>query len=255
VNITGDSNSITFWEQNRYMTITALGQLCPNGTTSLPGSDCTIECLNGWVNSLGLCLPCSNRVCQVGEGFKACTPTTDAFCYPCPTLPAGQGYSVQGNCDLVVFVPPCPINWMPVEACAWRVPSTQLTLLPGATFRDQCRCLDGTVQDPVSGLCIIQIPYPVQFPSRCLFGFYERGVDDVCTSCRIAPFKECPIGFYIAIDERCLSCVSIGNARFLTQGLVINSPLSCEWECKEGFYQNKSLPLQSQCVPCISPGE
>ena len=44
------------------------------------------------------CRACGVAVCELGQGIAACTPTENAHCVPCPTLPAGRAFVQPGDC-------------------------------------------------------------------------------------------------------------------------------------------------------------
>ena len=100
-------------------TVRAAQVACARDTTSLAGGDCTVDCYwkdstgasRRWVDqTTGLCMPCTTPVCGIGEEAVGCSPTRDAYCRACTTIPnprcavcpTQQGI-VCSQCELVAI--------------------------------------------------------------------------------------------------------------------------------------------------------
>ena len=219
---------------------------CGAGTTSHWGGRCTLVCSTtaNYVDlTSGACLPCFTRNCLLGEGTVACAANSAQTCVPCPALGDSRIYNLPGSCALAntYFVGDCPVNmylsltlFAGVRICV-ACPPFSSTAGAGATSIDQCRCFEGATKN-ADGTCAVGQLYPLPTPSACPFRTYQRGAYEQCTSCRVAPFADCAVGFYPVDNGTCSPCVKPLLSNFTTNGKAPNADTSCGYECFVGFY-------------------
>ena len=251
-------NASTIRLQFRNLTalVMPVQQLCSPGFTSNLGGSCSIACstdVNYVDPTTGACLPCATQACGAGYLNIPCTPNSPQMCVLCPVLLPLQGlyprvYSTPGKCgiDNTAFVDYCPPNWFLTSAqapgghlrCA-PCPAFSSTDADGATSVDQCRCFPGVTR-VASGTCVVGQLYPLPLISKCPFGTYHRGVYEGCTSCRVDPFPDCPVGAYPTFNGSCLPCVRPYNSVFTSNGNGVNDPSTCAFQCLPGFYSSSN---------------
>ena len=243
-------------------------QRCADGSTSSLGGSCNIKCpvTVSYVDPVtGACLSCATRMCNLGEQNVPCTANSAQTCVLCPPPMPLQGlyprvYSLPGSCsmDNTYFVSYCPPNYYltatPASSggliCA-RCPRFSATAGDGATSIDQCRCFPGTTRG-AGGACLVGQLYPLPSVTSCPLGTYPRGVFERCTSCRVDPFPECPVGQYPMLNGSCLPCVLPFHAAFTTNGKGLSVSTSCGFDCLPGFYQKSGVIFLLQCQPCTN---
>lgn len=243
-------------------------QRCSQGYTSYLGGACDRLCpfpLNYVDPDSGACVPCFTRSCLRGEQDVPCTPSSAQACVACPPLQPLQGlypriYSTNGSCaeGQIVRVSYCPANYYlssklvgeGLRECK-ECPRFSATAGDGATSIDQCRCSPGSVKGP-GGVCIVGQLYPLPSLSKCPFGTYPRGVFERCSSCRIDPFPDCPVGQYPVLNGSCIACTLPYNAFFTSNGKGLGSATSCGFECLPGYYLKGNTSFQTQCQPCTN---
>lgn len=243
-------------------------QRCDPGFTSLLGGSCTVKCpvTENYVDQdTGICKRCFTRDCNIGEEKVSCTPSSPQICVPCPALQPYMGkyprvYAITGSCAIekTIFVSFCQKGMYlssksesdGLKRCI-ECPRFSTTDTDGATSIDQCRCFAGTVRSQ-AGECRVGLLYPLPSVSKCPLGSYPRGSTERCTSCRVDPFPECPIGQFPMLNGSCLPCLLPFNSIFKTNGKVVGALTSCQFECFPGYYQAVNGSFQSRCQPCTN---
>jgi hypothetical protein len=254
-------------------TVTATSIRCPPETTSLAGGDCDIPC--PWLNmedspenyvdqATGACMHCTNIECDLGYEFVACTPILPPQCQKCPPLAPFNGkynrtYTAAATCDptTVAFVPPCPKGFYANGLICIECPDFSTTLAEGANQITACVCVEGMTL--INGTCYpghngrkISL-YPMLEPNSCGFGKYFRDKTSGCMPCHIPPCVPCELGYFSNINNCwCLSCNIPYNAKATSNGLQVNVPTSCNWECNIGFYPSSTELLETRCRPCTN---
>ena len=247
--------------------LTPITTHCDPGFTSLSGGACTQPCSKdtNYVDPMsGACLACFTRACLPGEQLVPCTPSSPQTCVPCPGLTPAQGkypliYSLPGSCAAsnTLYTTFCPqgkyLSSTVVSGqtvCA-DCPLLSTTSADGATSIEQCRCFDGTTR-VASGQCVVGQLYPQPILSRCPFGQYHRGGNEVCSSCRLDPFPQCDVGKYPLGNASCVACQVPANSVALSAGIAVNAPLSCGFVCLPGYFPKSGTSYQSRCQPCTN---
>ena len=255
------------YTNNATLVITAVGSQCPSQSTSTPGSDCAIACgSHEYVDTLtGACRDCGNPTCAPGYYLQACKNSTPATCSACPPLANTLAYkrvytsaATDPSCQHAswAWVPTCPRNYFQASLAATicsQCPTYATTLLPGATSIEQCRCPANFKLE--NGYCNITTIYPVPARSACAFGYYNKGSQAACVSCRDEPCPQCVTGQYATSNCTCEPCYAQENAHFTAAG-SLNNPSSCPSECNTGFYlQSASILTPAACLACTNlPG-
>jgi hypothetical protein len=210
-------------------TVRAAEEACASGYTSLPGGECTLECV--WKSSAGVptryvdrsttgeCRLCSVLNCGVGFEPVLCTAEADGYCRPCASV-AGLVYTVAGTCEPTTMRKPAPC-----EAGSYAVPGGAYycevcplytsTRFAGANRTEQCKCLDGLARR--DGGCV----------GEGLYG-YDAGVCSRVGGCEVP-----------------------GNARVLPVGY---GGEACRWACNAGYYRDRLAGFADQCRRCLSGG-
>ena len=216
---------LNLWYQGFLINITALSSICPSGKTSLDGGDCSISCTlqdergNG-VNyvdpATGLCLPCQNPACGLGQYLVPCSPSGQGSCQPCQQDQTNQSvYVIPNTCDPAYMrpAPPCKAGWYlaPAPPHCERCPAYSATLFANSTGVQQCKCWTGFRR--IAGQCTAA-------------GLYSYSQNVVC-----------PL---LGQD----SCNIPQNASFTGQ-------TGCDWACDVGFYRSSVVGFLEQCRPCL----
>ena len=261
--------------------IVAVGEPCPQGYTSLLGSDCQIQCPQRSYVDLydGSCKACGVPSCQRGQALRACTANAPALCEDCPALspdPDGHArvYTAAGSCEAVGYAPPCPKDYYASGGVCLPCPNYAYTELPGATNLQACRCRGGFPMDLALRLCLIGQLYEVPAPSQCPFGRYpplahpnpnaahrardcryNKGGISACVSCREDPCPPCATWEYPTSACDCADCQLPAHATATAPGRL-DAPNSCQYACDRGFFPVSSMGYLEKCQPCagLMPG-
>lgn len=220
------------------MIFEALSTPCPDQRTSLAGGDCTVECV--WLDAgnrpsryvdmeTGLCKACTTPICGRGEELVQCTPKADSFCRLCGAV-ENSTYAEAGTCDSGNLrpVPPCTAGWYMVDSGLFceQCPVYTATRFPGATRREQCKCVDGMVRKGGAG-CVAERLF--EFDTVCAGSVCQAPsngrlkVDDGVTcgwACNNGFYRDSQAGFM----DSCRQCL-VGAGR--TPG-DDDEPWSCE---------------------------
>ena len=242
-------------------TVLASEAACPDDSTSNAGGDCVVGCSwpGSYVNSTtGACVPCAlSGGCEAGQQWVQCTRSAQSQCASCPPLSVlekglvGRIFVTPGDCDTsrMRFTPPCPRNFYTTSdyvapnrtVYCDMCPSAgfSLTLHPGATRVQQCKCSAG-LRRSREGICIGEALYSyedgvcVSSPQRCQSpprNALVRDWGDGFGRC----MWECDAGYYHATNrtwaDKCQLCTRVGNESLMraTSRGDDDTPLSCEF--------------------------
>lgn len=215
----------------------------------------------------GMCIPCTNKICPLGQYVSQCYPDRDTECLFCNTrlqctapetyrsdcaLSSNHACKACARCKLGETYESQPCTNVSNRECS---PCTNLGACPDGYFkRSQCTLTQDTV-------C-----YPCSSKRPCPEGYYESAPcnatsDRVCSKCT----AECPGGQYITgncsakADTQCTPCSSpsceAGKYKTECRGRTDSTCANCSFPsgCPAGHFENQSCtPLTNRkCKKCF----
>ena len=257
-----DDISIKIYNHTHVYNFTLQSDICPDGFIASSGSTCTPCPQYTYTTDHITCLPCAlNLNCGINYSVQACTLSNNAFCFPCPALPANSVYIQPNSCGMeaIAFLPPCPVGYQLdtlnnlCKLCPTFATSNPIT--------QQCTCYGNGTFDNILFQCKnVSTVFNNQEPFQIIPSWFNPleqkcAIDECVTfSCYLASIvprqcTPCPQNTISKNNIWCFTCPTHEEPNIYQDFCVCKSPrirsLSGVCVCPPGYYEKLS-----NCIPC-----